>query len=86
MKNLRNRKIQTPKAPNRYEIEFDSKAQRAQGGKGFLSQSISVQESQKSMAKLSIPREEKGVGRKRTEEGETGATGWSQGKRKAHRT
>ena len=30
----------------RQEIEFNSKAQRAQGGKGLLSQSISVQESQ----------------------------------------
>ena len=30
----------------RQEIEFNLKAQRAQGGKGLLSQSISVQESQ----------------------------------------
>jgi len=33
----------------RQEIDFNSKAQRAQGGKGLLSQSISVQESQKSI-------------------------------------
>ena len=38
----------------RQEIEFNSKAQRAQGGKGLLSQSISVQESQKSINKVLV--------------------------------
>ena len=38
----------------RQEIEFNSKAQRAQGGKGLLSQSISVQESQKSLNKVLV--------------------------------
>ena len=38
----------------RQEIEFNSKAKRAQGGKGLLSQSISVQESQKSIHKVLV--------------------------------
>ena len=42
-KSTRIRTIQTPKAPKRHEIDFNSKAPRAQGGKGLLSQSIPVQ-------------------------------------------
>jgi hypothetical protein len=38
----------------RQEIEFNSKAHRAQGGKGLLSQSISVQESQKYINKVLV--------------------------------
>ena len=38
----------------RQEIEFNSKAQRAQEGKGLLSQTISVQESQKSINKVLV--------------------------------
>ena len=36
------------------EFVFNSKAQRAQGGKGLLFQSISVQESQKSINKALV--------------------------------
>ena len=37
-----------------YEIQQEFKARRAQGGKGLLSQSISVQESQKSINKVLV--------------------------------
>ena len=65
-------------------IDTRSKAPRAQGGKGLLSHKISVQESQKSMAKTSIPREEKGGGRKRGREAhrkEEGST-WTPAKKR----
>ena len=45
---------------------MNSKPRRAQGGKGLLSRSISVQNPQESMAKNPSPREERtGTGRKR---------------------
>ena len=50
--------------------EMNSKPRRAQGGKGLLSRSISVQNPQESMAKNPSPREE----RERTKR-ERGATG-----------
>ena len=50
--------------------EMNSKPRRAQGGKGLLSRSISVQNPQESMAKNPSPREE----RERTER-ERGAHG-----------
>ena len=60
----------------RQEIEFNLKAQRAQGGKGLLSQSISVQESQKSINKvLVLEKKEKnreGAGGARREGDESG--------------
>ena len=37
-----------------YEIEHEFKTRRAQGGKGLLSHTISVQESQKSISKILI--------------------------------
>jgi len=52
------------------EIEVNSKPQRAQGGKGPLSRSISVKNS-KSHGSTSTPREE----RERTERGTEGAPG-----------
>ena len=48
------------------EIEMNSKPRRAQGGKGLLSRSISVQNPQESMPL--IPREEREKERKEKEE------------------
>jgi len=48
-----------------YEIDSNSKPRRAQGGKGLLSHSISIQSLKNPWLKHSIPREEKGGGRKR---------------------
>ena len=63
------------------KIELKSKPRRAQGGKGLLSQTISVQESHKSISKIS-PREEKGGGR--TEKrGATGEKEWRQAGKEA---
>ena len=53
------------------EIEVNTKPRRAQGGKGHLSRSISVQNPQESMAKKPSPREE----RERTERERERATG-----------
>jgi len=50
--------------------EMNSKPRRAQGGKGLLSRSISVQNPQESMAKNPSPREER-----ESTERERGATG-----------
>ena len=51
---LKNLEDSNTESSKRQEIEFNSKAQRAQGGKGLLSQSISVQESQKSINKALV--------------------------------
>ena len=53
--------------------EMNSKPRRAQGGKGLLSRSISVQSLHKSIAKIPNSREEKrGTGRRGWRQGEEG--------------
>jgi len=59
------------KSSKRQEIEFNSKAQRAQGGLGLLSHTISVQSLQESIPKiLSLERKEGGRTERAPGEGE----------------